>query len=338
MLKKTSTNLLKLGSLFALTLVLIPGCEAPKKQETTKENTSASTSTVLCKLDGKPVINETEFNNNIAQMLQANPYFKGAGAQSLPLAIKRKFFDELIKQELIIADAAKQNIESDSEFKKAFDEMQKLIKRSLIVQFFEKKIYDGIVIEDAEITKHFEENKDRYVKNPGGVLVGAVRFDSDRDADAFESKTSSAATYADFEKRAKDKKGQFRSFGRVAKQDSNRGYQLDNVPQQIKDAALNAKSLPHVQKVKIDKDIWVFHASDKQETELFELNEIKPQIINMLKNNKFREKLDQSIADLKKKISIDINEDYFKEKKQDATPAAADKAESKKEASPAVGA
>ncbi len=341
MLKKASANLLKTGSLFVLTLALIPGCDMGKKKEANSASSSTEGGTVLCKLDGKAVINEAEFNSNISQMLQANPYFKGAGAQSLPPSIKRKFFDELIKQELIIVDAAKQNLEADAEFKKALADMQKLIKRSLTVQFFEKKIYDGIVIEDAEIAKHFEENKERYMKNAGGVLVGAVRFDSDRDADLFQAKVSSVPSYADFEKAAKDKSGQFRSFGRVSKQEAPRGYQGENVPQQIKDAALNAKSLPHVSKVKAGKDIWILHASDKHEAEIFDLNEIKPQIISMLKNNKFREKLDQAIANLKAKISIEVNEEFFKEKAPEADHAGHDHAtnpEAAKQAKPSVGA
>ena len=37
----------------------------------------------------------------------------------------------------------------------------------------------------------------------------------------------------------------------------------------------------------------------------------------MIKNNKFREKLDKSIADLKKNITIEVNEDFFKDKGHD---------------------
>jgi hypothetical protein len=321
MLKKASTSLLRTGSLFALSLALIPGCNMGKKTESSDTTSSASTdkSTVLCKINGKPVINETEFNSNINQMLQANPYFKGAGANSLPLSIKRKFFDELIKQELILADASKSDLAKDAEFQKALEDMQKLIKRSLTIQFFEKKIYDGIVVDDSEITKHFQESKDRYVKNAGGVLVGGVRFESDKEADAFVAKSSSTATYADFEKMAKSKNAQFRSFGRLSKQEA-RGYQFENVPAGVKEAALSAKSLPHVSKVKAGKEVWVIHASDRHEPEMFEINEVKPQIISMLKNNKFREKLDQAITDLKAKMTIDVNEGFFKEQE---APAAA---------------
>lgn len=322
MLKKASVNLLKTGSLFALGLALIPGCgQTDKKVETSAASSLAETGTVLCKINGKAVINEAEFNSNINQMLQANPYFKGAGAQSLPTSIKRKFFDELVKQELIIADASKNNLDQDAEFRKALEDMQKLVKRSLTVQFFEKRIYDSIVIEDSEVAKHFEENKERYVKSAGGVLVGAVRFDSDREAEAFQAKASSANTYADFEKAAKDKNAQFRSFGRVSKQD-NRNYQFESVPTQIKEAALKAKSLPLVTKIKAGKDIWVIHASDKRDAEVFELSEIKPQIINMLKNNKFREKLDQALNDLKSKMTINVNEEFFKEKNDEKGEAA----------------
>ncbi len=336
MLKKTSVKLLKTGSLLMLTITLIPGCFGPcGKKESTSSTTDAKSGLVLVKIDNKPVINETEFNNNINQMLQANPYFKGAGAQSLPLSIKRKFLDELIKQELIIADATKNGLDQDAEFRKALEDMQKLVKRSLTVQFFEKKIYDGIVVDDSEIAKHFEENKERYVKNAGGVLVGAVRFDTDRDADAFLAKSKSTKTYADFEKMAKDKSGQFRSFGRVNNQEAQRGYQFESVPAPIKEAALKAQSLPLVSKIKSGKDVWVMHVSDKQDTEVFELSEIKPQIVNMIKNNKFKDQLDKAISDLKAKMTIDVTEEFFKEKKDEQGNAGQ---EPKEAHSPAVGA
>ena len=319
MLKKASKTLFNSGSFFVLSLALISGCgDSSKKASSTAAASKEAAGTVLCKIDGKPVINESEFNSNINQMLQSNPYFKGAGAQGLPASIKRKFFDELVKQELIIVDATKSNLEQDAEFKKSLEDMQKLVKRSLTVQFFEKRIYDGIVVEDSEVAKHFEENKERYVKNAGGVLVGAVRFESDRSADGFLAKAEGVNSYADFEKMAKDKNAQFRSFGRVNKQEAPRGYQMESVPAQIKDAALGAKSLPVVAKVKVGKDIWVMHASDKREAEVFDLNEIKPQIVNMIKNTKFKEKLDQAITDLKAKAAVEVNEEFFKEKAKDA--------------------
>ena len=61
----------------------------------------------------------------------------------------------------------------------------------------------------------------------------------------------------------------------------------------------------------------------------------------MLKNNNFREKLDQAIANLKAKISIEVNEEFFKEKAPEADHAGHDHAtnpQAAKQANPAVGA
>src|SRR5271154_956842 len=95
------------GSTAVLSLALLTGCIG-KKEEATKDSAPSSqevaqsTGAVLCSINGKPVIRESDFLTNINQMLQANPYFRGAGADSLPLSIKRKFFDELVKQEVIL--------------------------------------------------------------------------------------------------------------------------------------------------------------------------------------------------------------------------------------------
>ena len=34
-------------------------------------------------------------------MLAMNPYFRGAGLESLPMPLKRKVLDELVQQELV---------------------------------------------------------------------------------------------------------------------------------------------------------------------------------------------------------------------------------------------
>jgi len=314
------------GSALVLSLAVLSGCEMFKKKEggqetaATSEAEKAASTKVLCKIDDKPVIKESDFINNLNQMLQANPYFRGAGVDALPMAIKRKFFDELVKQELIVAHEIKNNVENDKEFVKALDEMLKLVKRSLMVQFFEKKIYEGIKVSDSDVTKHFNENKERYAKDPGGVLVVGAKFSND--AQAHEFLTEVKKNTAGFEKLAKAKHASFKDFGRVSKGAHNqqRGFPADGTPAPIKESAFALHKLPGVEKVKVGSEIWVIRASDKQEPTYFQLDEIKPQVEAMLKNNLFRDALDKRLKDLKGEFKISIEEEYFKDK----TPAGAE--------------
>lgn len=306
----TRSTALLISLSFLSSCTLLDRFKKPKTPIASSESSSTDNSTVLCSIDGKPAIRETDFMNNLNQMLQANPYFRGAGADALPMAIKRKVFDELVKQELIIADATKNNVENDAEFQKAFDDMKAQIKRMLKVQFFEKKIFDGINVKSSDVSKYFNENKDKYVKVPGGVLVSSVVFDDEAIANEFLNEAK--ANRDQFEQIGKSVEGgTFKDFGRVGKE--ARGFTLNDVPAALKDAALNMNTLPGIGKVKVGKQVYVFKASDRKTTTYFDLDEIKPQIEALLKNNTFKDVIDSTLEGIKSGHSVSVNEEYFKD-------------------------
>jgi hypothetical protein len=332
-MKQFSSNLAKC-SLLSLSLVLLSGCFNKSDVETTKASTDdADGGTVLCSINGKAVINEADFLNNLNQMIQSNPYFKGATADSLPKELQRKFFEQLVMQALIEEHANSNAIEKNPNFIKAYHEAEKQLKSALKVQVVEKEIYDSISVTDAEVTKHFDENKERFIKVAGGALAIGVRFDTDQAADAFLAKARGAG--ADFEKLGKeDKAGKFRDFGRVSK-DARGGMQFEIVPAPIKEAVLAMPKYPHIEKVKSGKDIWVIKASDKKNTEFFELSEVRPHIENMLKSNKFKDVLDARLKDIRSKLTVVTNEQYFAGKDGAADATDKDDAAEGAEAQPA---
>lgn len=327
-----SALLLSKSSVLIAALSLFAGCNNPfsaVKEATSKasisptkeaviDTSSDKTGSTLCSINGKPVISENDFNKGIAQVLQSNPFFRGAGgANALPMAIKRKFLDEMVKQELIIADAQKQNIEEDPAFLKELEEVSKLVKRSLIVQFFEKKIFENIKVTDSDVKKHYEENKERYVKVAGGVLVSSASFENEAAADDFVNKAPK--NLEEFEKQAKEIKDcKFNDHGRIGK-DSRGEMGVEVAPKALKSAVLEVKEYPAVGKVKVGKTFHVFCAADPKQSEYFELDEIRQQIEGLLKNNMFRDKLEEKLKVLNSSFDITINEDFFKEKESAAT-------------------
>ncbi len=323
---KTTNILLARGSVMIFALTLLASCgpvSKSKKEENVTpvasvQSTASEDGAALCSINGKPVIHESDFMKSITQVLQANPFWRGAGgADALPLAIKRKFLDEMVKQELIIADAQKHDVESDPAFQKELAEMVKLVKRSLLVQFFEKKIFDGIEVTDSDIAKHYKENKDRYVKVAGGVLVCSIAFDNDAAADAFKAKAPTDMQA--FEKLAKQEAaGSFNDYGRVSK-DARGEAGVEIAPKALKNAALALSDFPAVGKAKVGKQFHIFCAADPKETEFFGLDEIRTQVEGILKNNQFRDKLDERLKSLSGSYEVSINEDYFSEKGKDAS-------------------
>lgn len=303
-----------------LMITLLGGCDLLQKaglgggssatQESQPSSGAKDASKVLCSINGEAVITEQEFTKNLNQMIESNPYFRGATADQLPKELQRRFFDQLVTQALIEKHAIAQGADKGADFVKSFEETKKLLKRTLLVQAVEKEIYESITIPESEIKKYFDENKERFVKAPGGTLAMGVKFETDFAADLFMNKVK--ANLGNFEKLGKDEKaGKFRDFGRVSKE-ANRNMQVDVVPGPIKDAVASMSKLPGVQKVKVGKDVWVVKAWDKKDAELFALAEVKEHVEGMLKNNKFRDELDKEIAKVKEKFKIETNDEFFK--------------------------
>jgi peptidyl-prolyl cis-trans isomerase C len=331
-MKQLSKTLAK-SSLLGLSLLLVSGCNFFGKKDSSVETSTANdNSAVLCSINGKPVINEAEFLNNLNQMIQANQYFRGATAESLPKELQRKFFEQLVTQKLIEAHANENGIEKHPEFVKAYQEADKQLRSALKVQVVEKEIYDSISVTEDEITKYYNENKDRFVKVAGGVLASGVRFDSEAEADAFLAKARS--NMASFDTLAKaEKNGKFSDFGRVSK--DVRGMQFEIIRAPVKEAILALPKTPAVEKVKDGKHFWVVKAADKKSTELFDLAEVKGHIDAMLKGNKFKDVLEARLKDIRSKLNVSVNEAFFQSKEPAAEAADGDEDEKVAAHSPA---
>ena len=289
-------------------LFLFSGCDAFKgmfKKEETKEVEGV----VLAKIDGKAAISKDEFYKELAsQMRNMDPAL-------LPLNMQRKILDDLIRVKLMVEAAKKSGIESESEFKAAFKEQADRLSELLLSRFYSKKIFDKIEVSDKEVVEDFIKNKNKYIKEPGGVAVKGISFKDKDSALAFYDKVRN--NVKDFESMAKeDKDGKFKDFGRVIKEEG----QAPATPAQISEAAMKMTKLPAADVVTVEKTTWVIVVSDKKEPTLFELAEIKEQLKNQLKYNKFKDIYEKHLNELKNDFTIDVNEDFFKEaEKKEAT-------------------
>lgn len=307
-------------------IATLAGCDLFKKTASSESSAASdkaqSSSAVLCSINGEAVITQEDFAKNLNQMIEANPYFRGATAEQLPKELQRRFFEQLVTQALIEKHALAKGVDKKADFVKTYEDTQKLLKRTLLVQTVEKDIYDSITVDEKEISKYFDENKERFVKTPGGTLTIGVRFETDFAADLFLGKVRNNVDQ--FEKLAKEEKsGKFRDFGRVSKE-PNRNMQVDIVPGPVKDAVAALNKFPSVEKVKVGKEVWVIKAWDKKNAENFALDEVKQHIEGMLKNNKFRDVLDKQVKDIKEGFKVVINEDFFKSAEQPAGQEEAD--------------
>jgi len=271
---------------------------------------SAPDDVVLLKVDGKPVITRSEFYKELGGMVgQMDPML-------LPKETQRKVLDDLSRFKLVVAAAQKEGIENDAEYKKAYKEQTDRLKELLLSRIYEKKMFDNIVVPETELKADFDANKTKYVKEQGGVLVSGVGFEQRDKALAFYDKGKGKVS--EFESLGKkEKTGKFKEFGRVGEQPAAAGYEAAGVPQAIRDAATKLTKLPAVDVVKEGKQTWVIVASDKKEPVSYDYQEVRKNISDKLKVNKFMELRNKSYEDLKKKFTLEVNEEFFKEDKKE---------------------
>ncbi|MCK4517974.1 hypothetical protein KAT92_04305, partial [Candidatus Babeliales bacterium] len=235
-----------------------------------------------------------------------------------------KVLDDLSRFKLVVAAAQKEGIENDAEYKKAYKEQTDRLKELLLSRIYEKKMFDNIVVPETELKADFDANKTKYVKEQGGVLVSAVSFEQRDKALAFYDRVKSKVS--EFESLGKkEKAGKFKEFGRVGEQAPAQGYEAAAVPQAIRDAATKLTKLPAVDVVKEGKQTWVIVASDKKEAVAYDYQEARKSIADKLKVNKFMELRNKSYEDLKKKFTLEVNEEFFKEEKKEMTQKEASK-------------
>ncbi len=278
-------------------------------QKETKSYTSASAGPNLLNINGEAALSKGEFDKYLTQLVQSNRYFQSLGVAGLPGEVKRKVFDRLVQQRLIVKKAEKMGLDDQDAFKKSFAETQKLIKESLLVQMYEKDILADVSVEGQEVASEYEKNKSRYVKVAGGVLIEAISFKDSSDADFFYERVNNNAD--NFVALAKiEARGEFRDFNRVSSVVF--GQQAAQVPAAIRSAAMQVASFPGIKKVKDTDKIWVMRASDKKATVYFTLEEIKSQLEMIVRANKFKEALDVKLKALREEFTVDVNEDLFK--------------------------
>jgi len=170
---------------------------------------------VLLKLDGDSVLRKAEFEKYLTQMMQANPYFRTMTIDTLPPDIKRKVFDRLVDQRLIVQKAKKMNMEEMPEFKKSFDETSRLLRNSLLVQIYEKAILEKVQVDDSEIKDEFKKNKEKYIKVAGGPLVEAVKFSDKKEGEKFFNMIRE--DFPSFAEKARAQKGgEYHNFARLS--------------------------------------------------------------------------------------------------------------------------
>lgn len=291
----------------AVLLVVLTGCMGPSGEKKKAKRVVSTDEVVVVSIDKEPVLTESEFKEEVAAMTQGRVAFEG-----LPMNVKRKAAEDIGRYKLNVKLAEEAGIEKHPEFKEAFDKQLTRLREMLLVRVYDVVMLKKMDVTDAEAKQYFEENQDRFIKEPGGVLVSGVSFSDSAKANAFYEavKSKNAEDFASVGKKEKD--GKFREFGRVGEEAAAPGgYSF--VPAAVKTAANKLSKLPGVDLVKDGKDIWVVHVSDRKEATKFAYEEIEERLKSQLRFKKLMDHKNAEYERISKEKPVELNEEYFAE-------------------------
>lgn len=259
---------------------------------------------VMVSIDGEPAMYKADFDEALAS-IAASPQFRGLSVDALPSQMKTKILENLAKLKAFEKFAKSKGIEQEAEFKNQMRKVVDSIRQQLLVQFLQKQLFDAQTATPDEVRAEYEKNHARYVSQPGGVLVSAVKFSDEAKAKAFmDSVAGHLEQFDDLGRKAEE--GTFRHFGRLQED-------APMVPQAFKDEVLNMSSFPQLKMVKDGDDYWVVYAANKTEPAYMAFEEVREHLENMIKSTKFQAELEKLEKDLEKKYDIKINQELLQQ-------------------------
>ena len=299
-------------------LTLLAGCGDSDNGPKVQTLADSDTGPIIASVAGQPVLREGEFRKRLDQMMQAYPQLRGMSAEeALPPQVQRRVAEQLASQSVIEKWGEKEGIASNPEFQQMLAEAHKEMNRLLVVQYFEKQVLGGVEVSSKDVREEYNTNKERYVKTPGGTKAVGAKFASADVANAFLAKVKDKS--GELQALAgKEKGATFRDFGSVTDQSFN-------VPEKVRAAVNGASSFPSVQVVGDGQSFWVVAASEKVQAEHLAFDEIKDQLEQMLRSQRFQEAVASRMDELKGEFPIELNEDMFAvpEAAQASTPSEA---------------
>ncbi len=114
---------------------------------------------ILATVGGKP-ITEQEIDAMLARMGQRGQAYNTPEGRAMIL-------EQVIAQQLLLVDANISMLEREP----AFKEQMRRVREELLIKYSMQKIMDGVRVNDDEVQKYYDENKDK--------LVSGKTFDAD---------------------------------------------------------------------------------------------------------------------------------------------------------------
>lgn len=214
---------------------------------------------------------------------------------------KDRILNDWIDRKLIEKEALKRNYINDSNFKKGVDHFKRLLLRNLFIQ---KVIIPQIIITEEDLKRYYEENKDKF-KVPVRYYLAQITTNSTKEAQEI---MNALKNNADFQMLAKKKSldifaGEGGKIGWITK---------DRLIKPIAEK-IDEMKVGDFEMFEINNYYLIIKLLDKTKEVFYPFDFVKDQIKNDLLEQKINESLKRYAEEIKKEITIRVDENALKE-------------------------
>lgn len=246
----------------------------------------------LATVDGVEITQES-----VAELLSQMP---GASYDALPKEAQENLLNQAIERVLLSKEAKKSGVEKDGEYKTILEK----VKKDLALEIWMKREFEKVKVTDKEIKEFYESNKDSFSKEETRKAKHILLKDEESAKNLIkELKKEKKDLASKFEEKAKEL-----SIDPSAKQ--NGGdlgfFEAKQMVPDFSNAAFGMKkgelsSTP----VQTQFGFHIIYLDDIKPKETSKLDEVKEQIENNLKMNKFRSSIQERAKSLREKAKVE---------------------------------
>ena len=237
-------------------------------------------------------------DKDVAFTLAAMP---GVTLEQLPKDTQKKVIDETINRKLLLDEAKKSGLDKSDEYKAALEEL----KNNLVLDLWMKRIFDNIKVSEGEISDFYNKNKAEFAV-PAQVRAKHILVATEKDANdiiAALKGLKGDELVKKFEELAKSKST---DQGSAANGGELGWFGQSQMVKPFGDAVF-AMSKGEVSKkpVKSNFGYHVILKEDSKAAGLVPFDQVKPQIENAVKMEKFQASVKQKGDALRSKAKIE---------------------------------
>ncbi|MEN6474359.1 MAG: peptidylprolyl isomerase [Syntrophaceae bacterium] len=285
--------------------VAVSGCS--KEKGSTVEKKAISDPHIVAQI-GDAKIMDKDIDAILSQIPE--PY---RARYSTPEA-KREIVDRMVEVRMMAMEARKRKIDERPETKLKLE----YIVDQILAKDLEDSTVDAIQIGDADITKYYNDNKEKFSVGPR-VKVRHILVEKEDEAKAILAQLKKGADFAALAK-AKSKCPSAARGGELGWITKGR------MDPEFEKAAFALKKGEMSGVVKSSFGYHIILCEDKEEAKEKPMDEIKPMVERQIKRERREEAVNKLKEEVKKAFPVTINEEYFK-KAQAEAKAEAQKAE-----------